>query len=208
MTSAAYPGPRPPADIVHPWNWRRLLLALVSAFAVGLGVCWAATVEHLWRWAPAPKGLANPAYDPGLVGAIVTAVGGAALFVLVARRARLDRFALLRSLSVGARRTPGSVSPTDRAALFVSTAAPRLHLAATLVGSVAFVTLFAVVFRTWALALALGVISAYQLQRVASLRVRVGLDGARVSSALGWKLGHVGADRGTSPLSITEIPQL
>lgn len=126
-----YPSQHPAAEAVRPWPWWRRVLALASSWAVGFGICGAATVEHLWSWAPSPSALGI--HDPGLTVAVTLLTVGAAVFVVVARGANADRFALLRRAAAGARRSAASVSPHERAALFLTVGAPRARLAASAV---------------------------------------------------------------------------
>lgn len=191
MTLTAYPSQHPPAEAVRPWPWWRRVLSVGSGYAIGLGVCWMATTEHLWRWAPSPSGLAGVIHNPGIVGAIALPTAGAAVFVSVVRGAGRDRFALLRAAAAGARRSPASVSHQERAALFVTVGAPRARLAVAAVSWAAFVAFFAVLFRDWLLPIAVGVAAVYYLQTLASLRVRIGPGGVRVASRLGWRLAQV-----------------
>jgi hypothetical protein len=191
MTLTAYPRQLPLPQTVRPWPWWRRVVALVSGWAVGFGICWAATSEHLWRWAPSASGLAGVIHDPGLAMAIAALVGGAAVIALVARGAKVDRFDLLRGAAVGARRNPASVSLQERAALFVTVGAPRVRVAVSAVSWAAFAALFAVPFRFWLLPIAVGVAAVYHLQTLAPLRIRIGPGGVRVASRLGWRLAHV-----------------
>lgn len=191
MTASGYPASRSPTNDIRPWNWLRRLLAMLSSFVVAAGVGWSASVEHLWRWSPAPTGLANPSYDPGLAAAVLIALGGAAVFIVLVRRVTTDRFRLLQARSAGARRSPALVTSADSAALFVSTGVTRSRLAATAVGGALLVALCATVFRPWLLMGGLVAIWVYSLQRVASVRVRIGPGGVLVSSPLGWRLLRV-----------------
>ena len=209
MTLTAYPSQHPPAEAVRPWPWWRRVLSVGSGYAIGLGVCWMATTEHLWRWAPSPSGLAGVIHNPGLMGAIALLTGGAAVFVSVVRGASRDRFALLRAAAAGARRSPASVSHQERAALFVTVGAPRARLAVAAVSWAAFVAFFAVLFRAWLLPIAIGVAAVYHLQTLASLRVRIGPGGVRVASRLGWRVAQVPLEAITAAgVAYLDLPSL